>query len=187
MPHSLFCDDNCVFAPATKYIPWGLHQQCLIRKVFHPHITICVEGAGDHDRAKEMATRALMMWVEPLRIANTPLSHEIEFDCQRPDGWIVVKRQWEREHTQGNVVTVSDQSAFGTYLHEFGHAFACIGDTYVNGLAGHCLFGQPHSVMCDGLLRKDLSDDDIKAVRFQFRTLVQTLSESQSDPNDDNL
>lgn len=160
---------------SPEFVPWNIDNRCLIRHVFSPQIKICIEGSGDYARAQANISKALLLWIDPLRNDHKNLTKQIVFTCDNPDGHVVVSQGWTQEMAGGGVVWVSDQSAFGTYLHEYGHAFACIGDTYVNSTAGYCMDGQPHSVMCDGLLRNDLSFDDISAVRYQFQRLLKNV------------
>lgn len=158
-------------AEHPAFVAWPLFSQCLIHRVPCESIRICVTGSGDRTRAEEFVRQSLKLWTEPLtRFENAPRV-DVQFDCNRPDGHVVVSPGSGQEFWSGGTVFVYDNSPFGTYLHEFGHAFACIGDTYVNGTAGYCMEGQPHSIMCDGLLRDNLSEDDVTAVRYQYRAL----------------
>jgi hypothetical protein len=158
---------------APAFILWGVSDGCLVRKINKPKITMCVTGSGDLERSKTMTRKALLTWIEPLRgqSEGATLATEVEFGCSgTQDGSVNLQPGDGTAMAGPGNVNIFDQSAFGTYLHEFGHAFACIGDTYVGGMAANCMQGQPHSIMCDGLLRNDLSEDDVTAVRRQYAT-----------------
>jgi hypothetical protein len=163
-------------ASAPKYVLWGVSDGCLVRKINKPTVTMCVTGQGDVERAKTMTRQAVLDWIEPLRepaesAGSMQLATEVEFACAGQLDGTVNLQPGDGIATAGpGHVNIFDRSAYGTYLHEFGHAFACIGDTYMNGTAANCQPGQPHSIMCDGLLRNDLTDDDVTAVRKQFAT-----------------
>lgn len=153
-----------------RYIPWKVYSGCLVKRALSSSLQLCIQGNGDVSKAKTYAQKALSLWLDAIRPLNPKVTREITFGCDHPDGYVNVYSGWGREYASPGTINVFDQSYFGSYLHEFGHAFACLGDTYVGSTAGYCVAGQPHSVMCDGLLRNDLSSDDVEGARNQFRT-----------------
>jgi hypothetical protein len=156
-------------ASSSKYILWGAGHGCLGTRAEQPVLKMCVTGTGDLARAQDMTAKAVGKWLAAIRPLADDVATGVEFACDGHQDGNVNLSAGDGIATGGQgTVNIFDQSAFGTYLHEFGHAFACIGDTYVNGTAGQCMPEQPHSVMCDGLLRDNLSSDDVAAVRQQF-------------------
>jgi len=123
-----------------------------------------------------LTLEAMRQWLDAVRPLDPGVTSSVVLSCESPHGYVRVLNRGEYA-TPGSV-QVNSGTVLGTYLHEFGHAFACLGDTYVGGRAGNCMSGQPHSVMCDGLLRNDLSADDVAGAHAQFRALVRP---SQSD------
>ena len=157
---------------ADQYVIWQQSANCMITKSLKPALTMCVTGQGDLDRARKLTEKSLLQWLDAVRDLHSGVASKIVFSCTNPDGRLTVDNNGE--YAYAGDVHLGSSSAEGTYLHEFGHAYACLGDTYVNGTAGACQDGQPHSVMCDGLLRNDLSPDDIAGVRAQFLQMVGT-------------
>jgi len=151
---------------------WSGSDKCIVTKSLEPAIKICVHGQGDLDRARQMVSGSLPQWLDAVRGIHPGVTDEVEFTCDKPHGYVRVRGGSGRAFASAGKTTVYNTSKLGTYLHEFGHAFACLGDTYTNNTAGKCQSGQPHSIMCDGFLRTDLSEDDIAGVREQFIRLV---------------
>ena len=151
------------------YIPWMTNSRCLLSHIRVPKIKLCINGNGDHGRAQKISEETLQLWLEAVENFDDKVTREIEFSCENPHGTITVFAGSGRESASPGHINVFDGSYLGSYLHEFGHAFACLGDTYAGSSAGHCVAGQPHSIMCDGLLRKDLSQDDIDGLGHQFK------------------
>ena len=151
---------------------WQQSKKCLVNQSLQPAIKICVHGQGDLDRGREMVMDSLPQWLDAVRPLHPGVTDKIEFTCDDPHGWVRIRSGSGRAFASAGKTTVYNTSKLGTYLHEFGHAFACLGDTYVGSTAGKCQSGQPHSIMCDGFLRTDLSDDDIAGVREQFKRMV---------------
>ncbi len=158
----------------SAYVIWQRGARCMMRKSLAPSIKVCVTGGGDLTHARALTKDSLLKWLDAVRPLNANVTSTIEFTCNAPDGMVSVDNTGEYA-SPGDVHTYSS-SAPGTMLHEFGHAFACLNDTYVGGIAGNCQAGQPHSVMCDGLLRNDLSADDIAGARVQFLAMVGTTT-----------
>jgi hypothetical protein len=154
---------------AAPYVIWQQSSACLITKSLEPSIRMCVTGYNA-SHAQQQTKASLLQWLDAVRDLNPAVTSTIEFTCDNPHGRLTVDNTGE--YSYAGDVHVRSNSAPGTYLHEFGHAFACLGDTYVSGTAGYCAYGQPHSIMCDGLLRNDLTADDIAGVRKQFLAMV---------------
>jgi len=167
----------------SEYRVWQRSASCLVTKSLTPSIRMCVTGRGDLARARTFTEAALKQWLDAVRPLNEGVTATIVFTCDAPDGRVRVDNVGE--YAMPADVHVNNGTVFGTYLHEFGHAFACLGDTYVGGRAGACMQGQPHSAMCDGLLRNNLSSDDVSGVQAQFRSMVQAGPPPvPADPND---
>lgn len=166
----------------SPYVIWQRSSACLIHKTNAPTIRMCVTGNGDLVRAKQLTEFSLLTWLDALRPIAPNATKSIVFTCTSPDGYLTIANNGEYSYA-GNVF-VNSNSAKGTYLHEFGHAFACLGDTYVGRTAGACQAGQPHSIMCDGLLRTDLSSDDVTGVRVQYQAMVSGGGTGSTTPGD---
>jgi hypothetical protein len=155
-------------AAANPYVIAWNPSSCIIARSRRPRLRICVRGSGDLANGRVMARRALEAWLAPLRARYEGVASDIEFDCNAPDGTVNVYPGSGRAHASpGVVLGVYDRSAIGSWIHEFGHAFACLGDTYVNGRAGSCSPGQPRSVMCYGLLLNDVTADEVAGMYRQ--------------------
>ena len=166
---------------AEPYVIWQQSAKCIITKSLKPELTMCVTGSGDLDHARQVTAKSLMQWLDAVRDLHKGVATKVVFGCTNPDGRLTVDNSGE--YAYAGDIHLKTSSADGTYLHEFGHAYACLGDTYVNGTAGACAAGQPHSVMCDGLLRDDLSADDIAGVRAQFIKMVGTDGSGGDKPD----
>jgi hypothetical protein len=151
---------------------WSQSKNCLVRKSLQPVVTICVHGQGDLKRGRGLVAESMRQWLDAIRGIHPGVTEKVEFTCDDPDGYVRIRGGSGRAFASPGKTTVYNKSKLGTYLHEFGHAFACLGDTYRNATAGKCQSGQPHSIMCDGFLRTDLSADDIAGVREQFKRMV---------------
>ena len=162
--------EPAVGANESPYVIWQRTSACMIHRALAPSIKVCLTGNGDLVRSRTLTEDALHKWLDAIRPLDSRVTSTVEFTCTLPDGHLTVDNSGE--YSYAGDVHINNGSAAGTYLHEFGHAFTCLGDTYLNGTAGYCMAGQPHSVMCDGLLRNDLSSDDIDGARKQFLAMV---------------
>ncbi len=151
---------------------WSESKNCIVTKSLQPAIKVCVHGQGDLERGRDLVAESLRQWLDAVRGIHPGVTDKVEFTCDKPHGHVRIRGGSGRAFASPGKTTVYNTSKLGTYLHEFGHAFACLGDTYRSGTAGKCQSGQPHSIMCDGFLRKDLSEDDIAGVRKQFKRMV---------------
>ena len=168
------------------YRLWQQSKKCLVNMSLEPAIKICVHGQADLERGRKMVTNSLGQWLDAVRQIHSGVTDKIEFTCDKPHGYVRIRGGSGRAFASAGKTTVYNTSKLGTYLHEFGHAFACLGDTYRNGTAGKCQAGQPNSIMCDGFLRNNLSSDDIAGVHEQFKRMVGLPDENPVplDPND---
>lgn len=180
-------EDTTAESQESPYIANAYTNYCLLTKTHAPSIKMCVQGNGDLTRARRLTEESLLQWLNALRPVTSNVTSTIEFTCNSPDGYVTVSNSVQRAYAMGSNVWVGNTSEPGTYLHEFGHSFACLGDTYAS-YAGVCLPGQPRSIMCDGLLRNTLAADDIAGVRAQyarhFGRSVPGASSTMSTPND---
>jgi|GEM_PF-1728045 len=179
-------DPDQVAGSELKFQTFLSPSSCLMRRAGEDKIRICIVGNGNQETVKDKSSRALQVWLDALDPAANADKTKIEFSCESADIRI---NAWSGggggESGGPQQINIADGSAFGTYIHEFGHAFACLGDTYVGGMAGQCAAGQPHSVMCDGLLRNDLSQDDIDGIRYQYKQLVKAREGENPNGDDD--
>ncbi len=175
-------DEESVASDESAYIQWQQSNACIIRRSLEPSIKLCVTGVGNLTRARTLSKASVEKWLDAIRPLNTNVTTVVEFDCTSPHGRLIVDNSGE--YAYAGEIHVRETSAPGTYLHEFGHAFACLGDTYVNGTAAYCAAGQPHSIMCDGLLRNDLTSDDVAGAQAQFRVMVGTSTPPVATPGD---
>ncbi len=127
------------------------------------------------ERAKELGILALKAWAYQVsrlsRFATTQVTHS----CQSPHYYIKIytvesfARQFNRDlrsfvkAEEGNTIYTHDAAvnSSGVLLHEFGHAFAGLADTYVNNGNYDCQNGHPASLMCSHYRygSKIMSDD----------------------------
>lgn len=154
------------------YKLWSSSKKCIVTKSLQPVIRICVHGSGDLARSRDLVRESMRQWLNAVRPLHSGVTDQVEFSCDNPHGYVRVRGGSGRAFASPGKTTVYNKSNLGTYLHEFGHAFACLGDTYRNATAGKCQSGQPNSIMCDGMLRKELAQDDINGVQAQFKRLV---------------
>jgi hypothetical protein len=162
--------EETVASDESAYVLWQRGAACMIRRSLEPSIKLCVTGVGDLNRARTLSQQSLEQWLNAIRPLHPNVTSVVEFTCTSPHGRLIVDNTGE--YAYAGEIHIRETSAPGTYLHEFGHAFACLGDTYLNGTAAYCAAGQPHSIMCDGLLRNDLTADDIAGAQVQFRAMV---------------
>jgi hypothetical protein len=151
---------------------WNESKKCLVTQSLEPAVKICVHGQGDLERGRGLVAESMRQWLDAVRGIHSGVTEKVEFTCDNPHGYVRIRGGSGRAFASPGKTTVYNTSKLGTYLHEFGHAYACLGDTYRNSTAGKCQSGQPHSIMCDGFLRQDLTEDDIAGVREQFKRMV---------------
>ena len=121
---------------------------------------------------KLLVQDALGQWLSAIRTIDPQVTKSIEFSCDRaPMTWYL-----DAAPTNGTSwgapgwIRTNIQNRVGTYLHEFGHAFAGLGDTYVGGGGQGCVAGQPTSIMCLGDFGgKALYPDDINGILFNYK------------------
>ena len=105
-------------------------SSCIMARARQPRLRICVRGTGDLANGREKTRRALEEWLAPLRARYEGIATTIEFSCDRPDGTVNVYPGDGRAHAApGVVLGIYDSRPIGSWIHEFGHAFACLSDT----------------------------------------------------------
>lgn len=174
----------------VKFIANWSPASCIVSKVDKPALKMCITGNGNRKNAEAKTTESLNQWLAPLQARYKNIATEITFGCDNPDGYVNVNAGNGTGFAgPGRILQIYDSSALGTWLHEFGHAFACLGDTYVGGAAGACMGGQPKSIMCWGLLLKNITEDDVNGLLAQYVKLAKptALTDPEGDEDGDEV
>lgn len=168
-------------AEENYLVAWN-PSSCTIARTRKPVLRVCVRGSGNIAHAQMMTRRGLEAWLVPLRARYEGIATDIEFGCTNADATVNVYPGDGRAYSSPGVVQgIYDARPLGSWIHEFGHAFACLGDTYVGGTAAWCQAGQPRSIMCYGLLLNDVTADDIAGLEHQ----ADRLGFTRRGPGDD--
>lgn len=154
---------------------------------FEGEIRLCVVAGtevtiGARNLALENASKALAAWGgHALRIFPKVKTH-IKKTCKDPHYTVTIHttenfsrnhRKDLRAYVDGKnpnriEVNLSDLS-YGLFLHEFGHAFVGLGDTYVDDASGKCKSEQPNSIMCSHYrFGTKLMTDDLNGLKNQL-------------------
>ena len=158
-------------------------NHCGVRHARDGAIKVCVVGAGGSTAVgQSMAITSIKQWLEPLQSSFTGIASSVVMDCTAPHITVNIYGGSIGCFAGPGFVNCGDGNPVGTWLHEFGHAFACLSDTYVNGQAGYCYAGQPKSVMCYGLLLDHITPDDSQGVTAAYNKL---FSSAGSNPGSD--
>lgn len=150
---------------------WPDSAACGFRKAMKP-INVCVSSqasGADTEKQKQYTLRALTEWLGALRQVNGNVTDQVAFNCGADSLKLNVHAGNATATGGPGFINVYPTKQLGTHLHEWGHAFACLGDTYQGRQAGSCKPGHPESIMCWGEYGEDrLYDDDIKGVQKIF-------------------
>jgi hypothetical protein len=181
-------------ASSLHFLTMAGPQSCTIKSALKPQINICFRGSGVNQSIKTHTFNGVREYLNVLRPLNSEVTDNVVEDCSSPDLTVNV--------SNGNGVSTGGMRRINTYankgyatiLHELGHAFACLGDTYVGRQAGYCKKGQPESIMCWGAFgKKELYPDDIEGIRRQFKKIhpvnqsgAQASSNSQNQNQNQN-
>lgn len=168
----------------VKYLDtgWNLNS-CSIAHSTQPELKVCVRGGTLTAAADQKIRKSLLKWLAPLRQKYENVTTKIAMSCDNPHVNVQLTNGFIQCMASPGSITCGDQNELGTWIHEFGHAFACLGDTYVGGRAAYCMANQPKSIMCWGLLLDELMQDDIEGLHYQFNRL--TLNKVLVDPTGD--
>jgi hypothetical protein len=140
-------------------------------------------GVSVAELARKNGILALSTWTNLVAKMSPWVTTKIVYSCKSPHYNIKIyttdsfARQFNRElrsfvsltetntiFTHTNAVNTS-----GLLLHEFGHAFAGLGDTYVNGGNFDCQAGQPPSLMCSHFrYGSRIMKDDLEGLRSGY-------------------
>lgn len=157
-------------------------NQCSIAKLDRDNFSICLQGSAskpDFERAKKYAMKSTVAWLRVLKAYDNTITSNIYYSCENPSLTIVLKNGSGRSYAVPGKTWIYNEVPYATWVHELGHAFVGLGDTYKNAKAGDCRTGQPQSIMCWGGYgpRSDyerfstLWADDIEGAIHNLRTL----------------
>ncbi|MCX6119085.1 MAG: hypothetical protein NT027_16230, partial [Proteobacteria bacterium] len=170
--------------------------------IHESEIRLCVlaqksVGLSVADSAKRNGILALSTWVKLVAKMSPWVNPKIVYSCKSPHYNIKIystdsfARQFNRELR--SFVSLSETNTIFTHtnavntagllLHEFGHAFAGLGDTYVNGGNFDCQTGQPPSLMCSHFrFGSRIMSDDIEGLKSGYSLKVGDYVSSNSTP-----
>lgn len=168
----------------VKFVPgaWNVNS-CTISKALEPEIRVCVKRTAASTEMQKKIEGALMKWINPLRTKYEGVTQTIKMSCNAPHLNVDLQNGYATCFASPGNITCGTSNQLGTWIHEFGHAFACLGDTYVGRTAGACQQGQPKSIMCYGMLLSELTKDDIDGLHHQFQRLA--IQKTPIDPTGD--
>jgi len=144
---------------------------------------ICIEGSQNEiAKAQDYARRAMLTWLRALRQIDPKVTSRVEFSCSAPHQTIKLIPGSGTSTSGAQHSNIYTERPYGTYLHEFGHSFAALGDTYDGG-GGSCTAGQPESLMCRGAYgNKDsqgfstLYQDDVTGIQSRYRQIFSDVT-----------
>lgn len=143
---------------------------------------ICLNGQinpADEQRVRDWTVRAALTWLRPLKKIDAEVTDQLMLTCDRPHMTIRLRPGSGTSFASPSIMTIYLSRPFGTWSHEFGHAFTGLADTYQSG-AGKCFSNQPQSLMCWGAYgpRKDfkiwstLWPDDIDGLYSNYEKII---------------
>lgn len=150
---------------------WSQNPGCGFRLAMQP-LKVCVRGGSSQkviDEQKNYTLSALKSWLGALRQVNQQVTDQVDFGCDNARLTMNIQAG-EGTATGGpGRINIYASKQLGTHLHEWGHAFACLSDTYMGRQAGKCKPGHRESIMCWGEYGEDrLYDDDIEGIQKTF-------------------
>ena len=176
------------------YVPFGSIRSCGLAKARESAIKICLDpggvGADVVTKAKNYTTHSLLTWLKALRQIDPKVTSKIEYTCTGAHMKVRMIPGAGTSYASCSSLNVYSERPYGTYLHELGHAFAALGDTYSGG-AGSCIPGQPKSLMCWGAYgpNKDpqgfnmLFEDDVTGIQANYKQLFSDTTSPDSSIN----
>lgn len=175
------------------FISFGDNQLATLKAMRSSEFKLCVQNqgySGSMDKQRENALQGLLVWYRAVRQIDPAIKNNIKFDCNNADVEVNVTGGGDRSYAEGNVITLMAGNGDGSILHEYGHAFAGLADTYDTGTgqAGACVQGQPKSVMCWGMYGKHdnaghslLYDDDAKGIQSNYKAVFPEFAHATPD------
>lgn len=169
------------------------NSSCLFKIALSRPVKLCTINYGvsaqEAETIKTQVTKAFSIWTSALKTldgsAHTTL--ELSACAQNAQGQITTAADQYIHMRPGSGIPTSGPGApltiypwmpnlagqaltlnMATVLHEFGHSFACLNDTYAGRQAGVCKPGQPNSVMCDNFSFQALQTDDIAGLKYNY-------------------
>ncbi len=151
---------------------WPQSPSCGFRRALDPVVNVCVRSSASAEateKQKALTLQALQSWLGAVRQVNQQVTNNVQFACTG-NALTLNIQSGDGTATGGpGKINVYPTKNLGSHLHEWGHAFACLGDTYVNGAAGRCKPGHQESIMCWGAYGENrLYGDDIAGVQTSF-------------------
>ena len=178
---------------SLDFISFGDQQLATLKAMRSAEFKLCVQNqgfSGSMETQKNNAMQGLLTWYKAVRQIDPAIKNNIKFDCNNADVEVNVTGGGGRSYTQGNVITLEAGNGDGSILHEYGHGFAGLADTYDTntGQAGACVQGQPTSVMCWGMYGKHdsaghslLYADDVKGIQANYKSVFPEFANAQPD------
>ena len=169
-----------------KWLPFS--NRLSFQGVHNNSVGLCISRqAGIQQRsmayASEQANQALRAWLKALYEIDPTVTTAVTITCSNQDYTVKIFTEARfRSHLRGDmrafvepnngsiVNTPESTLDYNLFLHEFGHAFANLGDTYLAGAApGRCQSGQPNSIMCSHyVFGQRLMADDLAGLKAQY-------------------
>lgn len=175
-------------ASDVKYLDsdWS-PKQCMLSRARSPKIKVCIQGNGNVQNAQAKTRQAVLAWLAPLQAKYKGIATDVDFTCQGQHGTVNVYSGTVGSMGAPGWIQVGDSDPLATWMHEFGHAFACLGDTYLNGMTEHCSGPQPKSIMCYGHGVANLTADDTASLIHQFQHFQDTPVDPKGDVDADSV
>lgn len=179
------------------FISFGDKQLATLKAMRSSIFKLCVQNqgfSGSMETQKANALQGLLVWYRAVRQIDPAIKNNIIFNCDNADVKVNVTGGGGRSYAQGNSITLMAGNGDGSILHEYGHAFAGLADTYDTGTgqAGACVQGQPKSVMCWGMYGKHdsaghslLYDDDAKGIQANYKSVFPEFAKAVPDTSID--
>lgn len=124
---------------------------------------LCIKGPYATAWRRQIV-QGLMVWQRELRKRDPDIVSSAVISCDDYDYEIQTYATPGRAHAnRRGRIRLFRNTDFATIVHEFGHAFAGLGDTYVEGV-WTCKPGQPMSIMCSTRYGAKLFRDDINGL-----------------------
>lgn len=141
--------------PSNGYILFNTSaiKQCAVKNARDDSFKICLRGAStrpDFERHKEYATRAALTWLKLYRMLDYSVTTKVVLSCEQPAIVVNVLNGSGRSYAQPSQAWLYAEVNQSTWVHEFLHAMAGLGDTYQGSTACQCRSGQPISNACCG-------------------------------------
>lgn len=179
------------------FISFNEERSSTLLAVRESEFRLCVRNQGykgDMEKQKQNAMVALLTWYRALRQIDPKVQNNIKQSCSNSHMDVLVFSGGNRSSARGHQISVFADNGDGSILHEMGHAFAGLSDTYDTGagLAGRCVPGQPQSVMCWGMYGNHdasghslLYKDDIDGIQANYTRVFRDVAGAKPDTSID--